>query len=102
MLRILQVLRQATLGQFQSLTQAIMDAWDRQVDTSTVEATVISAALNDIIDGLRYDAAFGILFTTFYWSFLIWVGGLLAALIFCLYRFGNGSSSGGGGGDDAS
>ncbi len=95
--RILHMLRQATLGQFRSLTQAIMDAWDRQVDTSTAEAAVISAALNDIIDGLRYDAAFGILFTTFYWSFLIWVGGGLAAIIFCLYRFGNG-----GGGDGAS
>jgi len=80
-------LRQATLNEFRALTQVIMDEWDKLVDTTTAEADVISDALDDIIDGLRYTAGFGILFTTFFWVVILLLIAGLPTLLFVLWKF---------------
>ena len=76
-----------TLNQFQSLTQSIMDAWSRVVDTTTASETVISKTLNSIINGLQQDAARGIITTAFFMFAFILLAGVTPSLLFCCYLF---------------
>jgi len=89
--RVLAALRAAaTLSEFRALTQAIMDEWDKMVDTTTASAVVITDAIDDVIDGLQFNAGFGIIFPTFMWSGAIVLMASIPAALFCMHRFGQG------------
>ena len=64
-----------------------MDAWTKAVDTSTDSAVVISNTLNSIINGLEYDAAVGIITSTFFWFLFVVLTGVIPSLLFCCYSF---------------